>query len=109
MASEDFEGVLQNRISQMQSTLSGKAKEYASNDDRLYNFRRTAEINGVTMEKALWGMASKHLVSVIDLVESPEAATRELIDEKCGDLINYLVLLEAVLIERINREDKTND
>ncbi|HSH25907.1 MAG TPA: hypothetical protein VLA13_10280 [Massilibacterium sp.] len=45
-------------------------------------------------------MATKHLVSVIDMVESNEVHDPEYIDEKIGDMINYLILLEGILKEQ---------
>ena len=98
MKEERFNSILKERIDSILGTLAHKAKEYAS-DDRLYNFKRAAEIQHTTTAKALWGMASKHLVSVIDLVEGRINATPEMVNEKIGDMINYLILLEAVLKE----------
>ena len=100
---EDFDKLLNNRLNKIKETLSSKAKEYASGD-RLYNFKYAAKINNISQEKALWGMATKHLVSVIDLVNGRINLSNEIVDEKIGDMINYLILLEAVLKEKINRE-----
>jgi hypothetical protein len=60
-------------------------------------------ISGSTPEKALWGLAMKHLVSIVDIVDGLEAGrvpAVALSDEKLGDMINYLILLEALLAER---------
>jgi hypothetical protein len=51
------------------------------------------------MQEALWGMALKHLISVMDLVAGRLPASKATVDEKVGDLINYLILLEAVFAE----------
>jgi len=45
-------------------------------------------------------MMVKHLVSVFDLIEGRIPTSQEMIDEKIGDMINYLILLEAVLKEK---------
>jgi hypothetical protein len=42
-------------------------------------------------------MATKHLVSVMDMVESGDEYDPEYIYEKIGDMINYLILLEGLL------------
>lgn len=99
MKTEDFEVLLQSRVEQIQSVLGNKAKEYAQDDDRLYNFKIAARTKGETPEKALWGMAVKHLVSVMDLVDGKLESTPPMVDEKVGDMINYLILLEAILKE----------
>lgn len=98
MNSQDFDKIVANRIEKIKSVLSSKAKEYAKGD-RLYNFKRAAEIERVTTEKALLGMWAKHIVSVLDLIEGSLAATEYMVNEKIGDAINYLILLEAVLTE----------
>ena len=101
MKTERFNEILNSRLEKIRATLERKATEYVQNDDRLYNFRRAARISDKHPAEALWGMAMKHLVSVIDLVEgSPETIPDDdFIDEKIGDLINYLILLEAILKE----------
>jgi hypothetical protein len=80
--------------------LDNKAKEYAT-EDRLHNFKRAAEILHTTPQQALAGMFVKHLVSVLDLIEGLVLPTTQLINEKIGDAINYLILLEAILKEPV--------
>lgn len=101
MTAEQFEKILNDQLVSIKETLSCKGKEYASNDDRLYNFKRAAEILQTTPQQALLGMWAKHLVSVLDLIEGRLEPTPHLLDEKIGDTINYLILLKAVLIEKI--------
>ena len=99
METKIFDAILKNRIESIQIVLGSKAKEYAHGDDRLWNFKVAARANGTTQAKALWGMATKHLVSVMDLVTGRLVSSPEMVDEKIGDLINYLILLEAILSE----------
>lgn len=100
MDSKKFEELLNARMEFTRQVLSNKAKEYAIGD-RLYNFKRAAEILRTTPAKALAGMFTKHLVSVLDLVEGSIAPTESIVDEKIGDAINYLILLEAILKEPV--------
>lgn len=93
--------VLRRRLSLIERTLASKAAEYAT-DDRLHNFKRAAAMLEDFPESACVGFMTKHLVSVLDIVDRlPVVPTREMIDEKIGDAINYLILLEALLVERI--------
>lgn len=101
MTNHDFEVLLTLRVQKIQSVLASKAKEYASDDDRLHNFKVAARIDDETPKKALWGMLKKHLVSVMDMVNSAEDPSWELVDEKVGDAVNYFILLEAVLKETL--------
>lgn len=104
MTNKEFNELLEQRISSIKETLGVKAREYASEDDRLHNFKHAAFINLMTPPEALWGMATKHLVSVIDLIEHRQPLSVEAVNEKVGDLINYLILLEAVFKEKLNEE-----
>ena len=79
--------------------MQNKSKEYASDGDKLYNFKRTAAMLDCSSEEALLGMLAKHLVSIIDMVQNKREADYKLWDEKIGDAINYLILLEAIIRE----------
>lgn len=96
---EQFNTVLEKRLDSIEEVLGKKAKEYAQGDDRYHNFVVAGRINAETRERALWGMATKHLVSIKDIIDTPEGFTRVQIDEKIGDMINYLILLEGMLKE----------
>lgn len=96
-----FERLVERRLNLIRNTLNRKAVEYAT-DDRLYNFKVAARINDTAPEKALKGMMAKHEVSVQDLINGRGILTQELIDEKIGDHINYLILLEGLLNEKLN-------
>lgn len=98
MTNEEFNEVVEYRIGRIREVLQKKAKEYAT-DDRLHNFKIAARILNTTPEKALLGMAMKHAVSVLDLIEGRNLE-QHIIDEKCGDLINYVILLEAMLLKK---------
>ena len=103
MNNTEFEKILDTRIKAIRETLAGKAKEYAS-EDRLYNFKRAAEIDQTTPKNALKGMWLKHVVSVLDLISGKLERSEHMINEKIGDSVNYLILLEAVLKEKLNSQ-----
>lgn len=98
----DFNRVVERRVNLIRQILETKAAEYADPSDRFHNFNVAARIAATTPEKALMGMRLKHEVSVMDLVEcAHENLTVALIEEKIGDNINYLILLEGMLKTRI--------
>ena len=101
MNAKDFDMIVTSRQKKSKDVLSSKAKEYASDADRLHNFKIAANILQCTPEQALLGMAVKHLTSIIDMVNGETKPTTALIDEKIGDMINYLHLLEALFNEKI--------
>jgi hypothetical protein len=101
----DFEDVLKKTLGSTQAVLGQKAQEYASSTSRYHNFEVAGRKLNCTPEKALMGMMVKHAVAIDDLVDwiesNPNKITMELINEKIGDNINYLILLKGMLINRI--------
>ena len=100
MNTPEFNKIVTDRMSKIELVLAGKAAEYAT-EDRLHNFKTAAIIDGITPKRALWGMFMKHFVSVQDMALDRRGASVEMVDEKIGDAINYLVLLEAVIKEEL--------
>lgn len=100
-----IEDLIEHRIHNIREVLLAKAKEYATENNRFHNFDTAASILNITPEQALQGMMVKHIVSVFDLIEWTDTNTNMLIeqtiDEKIGDTINYLILLEGLLLRRI--------
>lgn len=102
MNSEWFEKVIKQQIKTCEDVLIGKAKEYATDDDRLHNFKNAAGMMSCDPKEALAGMMAKHTISVYDMCRSGKDYPIELWNEKITDHINYLLLLKAVVTE----EDK---
>ena len=96
---EQFKKVCEDRIAKIKLVLVAKAKEYARGGNRYHNFDVAARVSGTTREKALMGIAMKHLVSILDIIDSPSEYSKDVVDEKIGDMINYLILLEGMLLE----------
>lgn len=105
MTMADFDGVVLRRIDKIQHTLVVKGREYARDGDRLSNFHNGAKLLRCTPERALLGYLAKQAVSVVDFVRDLDQGvvrSEAEWDEKLGDVINYLILLEAVTVERRN-------
>jgi hypothetical protein len=102
---EQFDTIVKDRTTMIKRTLVEKGKEYRRNNDPLHNFRVAAKVQNTTEEKALWGFAVKHYVSFLDIlndIENGKLPAIDVVDEKIGDLINYLILCEASIKEKIN-------
>ena len=104
---EIYQHTLNNRLDAIRESMERKNAEYASDDSPYHNFDAAAEMTGTTPEQALWGMMIKHLVSVRDMVEGGKI-TPYLINEKIGDVQNYMILLEGVLTRKL-RDGEAND
>lgn len=107
MKAEEFDQIVENRLEKTVQTLLIKGKEYRRNGDPLHNFNRVAQLGNTTREKGLWGFALKHYVSFMDIlddIEKGDLPSEALVDEKIGDLINYLILCEASILDRIKNK-----
>ena len=96
MNTKQFDKIINKTIDNCKNVLCSKAKEYAT-EDRLHNFKIAATLQGITPLQALQGMATKHTVSIADMIASGQAYSSEMWDEKIGDSINYLLLLRALV------------
>ena len=104
MTEQEFDALVQRRLDLTREVLITKGKEYRRNSDPLHNFNVASKLNNTTREKALWGFATKHLVSFLDMlddIEKNKLPKKEYVDEKIGDLINYLILCEASIKDRM--------
>lgn len=108
MEIKEFNSMLENRLTSTRDVLIRKKKEYAPGADRLEQFKNAGTYLQTSPEFACLAFATKHLTSLRDLVlglstivEEDKAKAIELVDEKIGDTIAYMVLLEGLLKERI--------
>lgn len=99
MTSEVFNQHLQHMQKVTVETLRAKAAEYATDGDRLHNFKVAAAVQGVSPLDALGGMMAKHTVSVYDMIGIGDTTPLDLWEEKIKDSINYLFLLWALINE----------
>lgn len=103
MNTTQFDMIIEHRLQQTKETLTCKADEYA-HGDRLSNFHAAAHLLKSTPEKALGGLVVKHIVALYDFIdECEQGQCRDYAywDEKIGDIIAYLCLLDAMIQERI--------
>ena len=103
-----FDEVLEDRLKKIRLSLLIKGKEYRRNNDPLHNFNRGAELSGQSREKVLWGFALKHHVSFLDMLDDMDMGKFpkiETVNEKIGDLINYLILCEASIKDKIKEKN----
>jgi hypothetical protein len=105
MDSKRFDELSEQRVKECLNLMrEKKGPEYQRGEDRLGAFKRAGQLLGVVPEKALLGMMVKHLISLLDLVEDIDKG-REIVlsqfREKSTDAINYLLLLEGLVDERL--------
>lgn len=99
MSNLDLASLLARRKALSEKVLVQKAGEYATAHDRLHNFRRAQGILPFKMSMICDAFLTKHLVSLLDLHDSVKTVPQEVIDEKIGDSVNYIILKSAIIHE----------
>lgn len=99
MDSKKFNTITNNRIEKCLDVLVRKSEEYSPDTDKLHNFKAASGMLGISQAEALWGMAAKHIISISDMVKNSKNYSLEVWEEKIGDALNYLLLLNAIVEE----------
>ncbi len=100
--SQLYANIIADRLALTEEVMGFKQKEYVKENNVFHNFEKAARLNGGTKEEALKGMWLKHIVSVLDFIDHPSIdLSIEKVREKIGDSINYLIILEVMLVENI--------
>ncbi len=104
MLNDEFTKFVENICDELKATLLKKGEEYADGGDRLKNFKDAAGMNECLPEMALWGFVSKHIIALKDFISDMNKGTKVTSGiqwlEKTGDIINYMILLRALLRDR---------
>ena len=108
-----FDKVVEEVCEQIKQTLLVKAKDYRRNNNVFHNFDEGSKRTGLIREKVLDGFLLKHEISIADMtndLEINKLPTKELLDEKFGDNIIYLIIKKASIIDKIEQdENKSNN
>ena len=106
MKFDDFDRLVEYVVRErIKGVMCKKSAEYARGGDKLYNFKRAAEVSGKTPLECLQGMKLKHDVSILDMLADEADPSKgphslELWEEKISDDINYHILMLALLYEK---------
>ena len=103
MTYKDFQDLLEKRFKKTRETYSRKMNEYATDLDVFLSFKKGVGFSfHDTPEGVAWEYACKHFESIKTIISKcpGEVPTDELLDEKIGDAINYLIILEGLIKER---------
>lgn len=103
MEQQEFEKVFAETIETIKQLLVVKGGEYAGSEDRLANFKRGAALTGATPLQVAFIYASKHYDAVAtfvrDRAKGVERLRSEGIEGRLADLINYCILMKALIEE----------
>jgi len=104
--SSTYNQSIKDTLKRAEDTLLRKRTEYAPEEDPLSNFKEGSSVSGLTPEQVLFMYCTKHLVSIRDIIFEKVPASKDLIREKTGDIINYMILLNAIQDEKETEEIK---
>lgn len=100
MKKTEFNKLVDKRIELIQSVLQKKGAEYANDKDVFHNFEEGTKMSfHDKREMVAWEYMMKHMISIKDMIASKDAYSEHIIREKFGDAINYLILIEAMMLE----------
>lgn len=99
MTQEEFNLITNKLFGDCNNVLTQGSKEYAGDEDKLANFKDCAELIGISPEKVAFVYLYKHIAGVAKYVRNQEPQ-RDSIEGRVTDAINYLALLNAILLER---------
>jgi len=111
MTENRFEQIVDETLNQIKEVLIIKGKEYRRNKDPFHNFNQGSIRSQQHPLKVLDGFLLKHEVSISDICDDiiyyDKKPKIEIVNEKLGDNLIYLVIKKAMLIDIIE-EDESN-
>lgn len=104
MNQKDFDVVVNETLKSIQNLLVVKGWEYAGSEDRLANFKRGAAMTGATPLQVALIYASKHYDSIASYIKANgDIQSSEPIEGRFDDLINYCILMKALIKEDVEK------
>jgi hypothetical protein len=105
MTDQEFDKIVEQTLEEIRQVLIIKGKEYRRNNNVFHNFEVGSKKSGLIPEKVLDGFLLKHEISISDITNDLEKGiipTKDIVNEKFGDNIIYLILKKAMILNRIN-------
>ena len=96
---DQFDTLVEEILGETRHMLVVKAAEYSTSDDRLLNLREGSGIADSSKEYYLWHLMTKQLCSIRSHCKGILPLDKVMLREKCGDVRNYTIILEALLAE----------
>ena len=103
---EDYLAGIQTRLEKIKESLAVKGLEYHRNNNPFHNFEVGSQMENMNPYRILQGMFLKHYISYKDMMEDLDKGktiSDAHIEEKFGDMINYLIIQE-MLIKKFQNE-----
>ena len=106
MDAAKFEEIWMDQVSKEKTMLLERAAAYATNGDRLGNFKEGGQLNACHPLRYGFSLVSKHIIALRDLITKIESGNADYTDyeaakfeEYVTDIRNYSVLMKALYEE----------
>ena len=113
MTENRFEQVVDETLNQIREILLIKGAEYRRNQDPFHNFNQGAIKSQQHSLKVLDGFLLKHEISISDICDDiiyyDKKPKIEIVNEKLGDNLIYLLIKKAMLIDIIENGELENN
>lgn len=97
MNTKNFDRLFVQTMDEVSKLSATKGKDYASEEDRLSNFKVNAERTGLTPYQVWSVYANKHWDAVMAFIRNNGQLESEPIESRIYDLITYLILLSGLI------------
>lgn len=99
-------------LTELLERTSKKQIEYSRHQDPFHNFKKAAQLSLTENEVAVaWEFCVKHLQSLKDLIldyNNEVEISKDIVDEKIGDIIIYMTLIRGMLLQNQRNDVKKN-
>lgn len=100
MTNKAFYELMQNTFGDALVIAKHKGADYTKgSEDALANFMEGGKAIGIDPKEVCWIFMNKHYQAITNYVRTDGQSESEPIAERIKDMINYLVLLQAIIID----------
>lgn len=104
VSEQEFKQLFEERVQKCRQVLVKKAQEYSSDDDKMRNFNVVARMLNMKPYQVAFLFMMKHFESLYEIIMNGKEVSPEMWDEKMGDTLNYLFLIDAMWIKERRRK-----
>lgn len=102
MTNKEFYDLMDNLFDSAKEIAKSKGEDYTrgNTQDALINFKEAAKEGDIDPKTVWFIYARKHWVAINNYVKTNGQSESEPISERIKDLINYLVLLQGLIVDK---------
>jgi len=101
MTNKEFYELMQKTFSSAEEIAKAKGADYTKgSEDALSNFKEGGKALNIPPEKVCWVFMNKHYQAITNYVKTEGQSESEPISERIKDMINYLVLLQGIIVDK---------